>query len=115
MLYRKLYPQVGILTLVVIADIGISTYLEEAGIISSGLIALWDRISPILYGSVIGFYGNYWYLRRFQRFDEMGRNQSPDPSIQESYLRNKGGTNAIAVWAAVLLLAASFVAGLIYG
>ncbi len=114
MLYRKLYPQVGILILVLIADIGIFTYLEEAGIESSGLVAFWNRVSPILYGSVIGLYGNYWYLRRFQRFDEMARNQSPDPSIQESYLRTKGGTNAIGVWSVILLIAALNGAVLIY-
>ncbi len=115
MLYRKLYPQLGILILVMIADIGIFTYLEEAGIISSGLVAVWDRVSPALYGWVIGSYGNYWYMRRFQRFDEMARNQSPDPSIQESYLRTKGGTNAIGVWAVILLIAALFGVVLVYG
>ena len=54
MLYRKLYLQVGILILVLIADIGIFAYLEEAGIISSGLVTLWDLVAPLLYGSVIG-------------------------------------------------------------
>ncbi len=102
MLYRKLYPQVGISILVLIA------------IEASGLLALVDWVSPILIGSVIGFYGNYWYLRRFHRFDEMARNQSPDPSTQESYLRTKGGTNAIGVWTVILLIAALNGAVLIY-
>ncbi len=114
MLYRKLYPQVGILILVLIAASGIFTYLEVAGIELSGLVAFWDLVFPILVTSVIGFYGNYWYLQRFHRFDEMARNQSPDPSIQESYLRTKGGTNAIGVWAAILVIAALNVAVLIY-
>ena len=114
MLYRKLYPQVGILILVLIANIGIFTYLEEAGIESSGLVAFWDLVFPILVTSVIGFYGNYWYLQRFHRFDEMAQNQSPDPSIQESYLRTKGGTNAIGVSVAILVIAAWNVTALIY-
>jgi len=100
MIYRKLYLQVGILILVLIT------------IELSGLGALLDWVSPILIGSVIGFYGNYWYLQRFNRFDEMARDQSSDPSTQERYLHSKGGTNAVGVWIGILLIVASFGAGL---
>jgi len=103
MLYRKLYPHLGILIIVYAVDVSVSMYLEDAGMASSRIIVLWDRVSPIIYGSVIGSFANYWYLRRFIKFDELARNSSPDPIHQKEFLRRKGGTNAIVVWTLIVM------------
>ena len=114
LVYRKLYFQLGVLFIVLVADISISVFLEDAEIVSPIVIALWDRFSPIVYGTVIGMWGNYWYFRRFRSFDDDARTQSPDPAIQETFLGSKGGTNVLGVSVLIILFVALIAATLVY-
>lgn len=115
LIYRKLYVPLLWLVVVLIVDVSLSIYLEDSGIASAGLIALWDRFSPLIYGGVIGTFGNYWYWRKFQRMEEQARTQSPDPAIQLHYLQSKGGTNAIGVWLVITILVALILVAIFYG
>ena len=115
LIYRKLYIPLLIVIVVMIADVLLSVYLEESGIVSKELIAAWDRFSPFLYSSAVGLFGNYWYWRKFQNVDAEANSQSPDPAIQETYLRRKGGTNALGVWVVVAIVVALITLVIFYG
>lgn len=109
LIYRKLYAPMGIILLVILADVSVFIALEESGIVSSTFVEAWDRVSMYLYGGVMAVWGNYWYLRKFRKLDEESKIHSPDPEIQESFLREKGVTNTIGVWIGVLLVVALIV------
>ena len=112
LIYRKLYVPALWLLAVLVADITLTIYLEDSRIVPAGVIAAWDRFSPFIYGGVIGAFGNYWYWRKFRRIENQSISESPDPAIQNEFLRSKGGTNPIGVWivviASVALIALAF-------
>ena len=114
LIYRKLYVPLLLVLAVMVADITLSVYLEESGFVSRELIAAWDRLSPILYATVIGSFGNYWYWRKFLRVHAEAKSQSPDPAIQEAYLRRKGGTNALGVWVLAAFTVALITLAILY-
>lgn len=93
LLYRKLYLAFSILIIVVIADSAISVYLEESGVVSRAVIAAWDRLSPFVYGGVVGAWANYWYFSKFEKLNRVAMDHSPDPEIQNAFLKKKGGIN----------------------
>ena len=96
LLYRKLYLPFGVLIAVISVDVSLTIYLEETGIVSPKVIAAWDRISPFVYGAVVGTLSNTWYYNKFRRVDKESLSESPDPAAQVSYLQKKGGVSFIA-------------------
>lgn len=104
LVYRKLYAALFLLLLVLFADVWLSTFLEDNRIVSHDAVAAWDTISTFIYPSVIGIFGNSWYWRKFSRTCLAAGRESPDPALQESHLRRKGGTNVAGV---CVLLAAT--------
>ena len=109
LVYRKLYIPLLTVIGVMVVDILLSTYLEESGPAFHKAISAWDRLSPFVYATVIGVFGNSWYWRKFAGVVEDAKSVSPDPGAQEAYIRSKGGTNPWGPWvlgaAAVALLA----------
>ena len=113
LIYRKLYVPLLWVLVVFAADVSLTIYFEESRSIPVGVLAFWDRVSPLVYAGVIGTFGNCWYWRKFQKTEIQSLSQSPDPGIRVEYLRSKGGTNPIGVSLVVIgiaaLIALSFV------
>ncbi len=113
LIYRKLYVPLLWVLVVLAVDVSLTIYLEESRSVPVGVLAFWDRVSPLIYGGVIGTFGNYWYWRKFQKTETQSLSQSPDPGIRVEYLRSKGGTNPIGVSLVIIgiaaLIALSFV------
>lgn len=105
LLYRKLYLHFGMMMAVIILDIQLTTYLEDREIVPAKAIAAWDQIAPFVYAAVVGGLGNLWYFRRFQSQDRESLAVSPDPLVQEEFLRNKGGVSYLSPAAFLLAMA----------
>lgn len=103
LLYRKLYVHFGILFLVIAIDLLISSKLEEANVLSSKVITIWDYTSPFVYGIVIGIFANKWYFDKFRKISSVAEKKSDNLSEQIDYLKTKGGTNGWGVFFALLL------------
>lgn len=114
LLYRKLYVPLLLVVIVLVADVSIENILAQKALVNADVINAWDRLSPFVYASVIGMFGNTWYWRKYLKTVERASLQSPDPAMQEAYLRAKGGPNALAVWVAAGLLAVLITAVLVY-
>lgn len=102
MLYRKLYMTAGIVFVVVFVDAWITVILQESQVLPIA-VAIWDRFSYILYMLVFGWWGNYWYFRRYQRIAELCEREMQSPTDSQVLFAEKGGTN---MWAAGLFLLA---------
>ncbi len=104
LLYRKLYVIAGLLLAIIVVDVNITVELEEAGIAPKA-IAAWDRMSYWIYGGVMGIWGNYWYLRKYQKALEAADQQTLAGEEQMAFLRKSGGTNpALAFGLAAVLI-----------
>lgn len=97
--YRKIYVPLFALIGVMIAEVAVAIYLEEAGLVPANVIVVWDRISTFVYAAVVAGFGNRWYWRRFQKTLAVSREVSPNPELQEDYLRERGGTSIVSVLA----------------
>jgi hypothetical protein len=103
--YRKLYvPVLGVIA-VIIADVQLETWLEARRFVSNEMVAAWDRLSPFVYGGVIGVFGNRWYWKKYRRIAEQAGAQSPDLTIQEVFLRKKGGPSVLSVCIGIAIIA----------
>ncbi len=103
MLYRRLYIPVALVVVVGFIDAAITIGLEDAGLFPLAT-ALWDKFSYIVYMSVMGCWGNYWYLGRYERTVKSAAGDLRGPVEQIEFLAEKGGTNILA---AGLVIAAS--------
>jgi hypothetical protein len=101
--YRKLYVPLVWLTLVYIADVALTLYVEENQLVSPALISVWNWVTAILYLGVVGLLGNYWYWRKFRKIEAQAESR-PDSDSQLAFIRAKGGPNASAAWGVVIVL-----------
>jgi hypothetical protein len=92
MLYRRLYIPVALIIAVSFVDASITIELEEAGLFPVAT-TLWDKFSYIVYMSVMGCWGNYWYLSRYQRAVKSAAADLRGTEGQLEFLAEKGGTN----------------------
>ena len=96
--YRKLYvPLLGVAGVVVL-DTSLTGYLGDSMLLPLHVIAAWDQFSTFVYAGVIGMLGNSWYWQKFRNTLAKARDASPDPALQEAYLRERGGTSALSAW-----------------
>jgi hypothetical protein len=102
MLYRKLYTTAIIVFAVIFVDAWITVILEESQVFPIA-VAIWDRFSYILYLVVFGWWGNYWYFRRYQRIADLSEREMQSPTDDHGIFAEKGGTN---IWAPGLFLLA---------
>ncbi len=102
MLYRRLYIPAALILIIAFIDVEITFGLKEAGLFPLAT-TVWDKISYLVYMSVIGCWGNYWYLSRYQRAVKSAARDLRGPVEQLAFLAEKGGTN---IFAAGLVLAA---------
>ena len=103
MLYRRLYIPAALILIIGFIDVEITIGLEEAGLFPLAT-KIWDKISYVVYMSVMGCWGNYWYLSRYQRAVKSAAGDLRGPVEQLAFLTEKGGTNILA---AGLVLAGS--------
>jgi hypothetical protein len=102
--YRKLYtPLLAVIGIMLADGLSISA-LEDTGMIPAVMIDAWDLIAPLVYAAVLGGFGNRWYWNKYQKTAAKARSASPDPLLQEAYLRERGGTS---LFSALVLLAAA--------
>jgi hypothetical protein len=100
--YRKLYLPLLAVVGVMFVDGSLSGFLEEYDIVPASVIMGWDALAPFMYTAVLGGFGNRWYWGKFRKAWSEARDASPDPALQEEFLRGRGGTS----WPSALALLA---------
>ncbi len=95
--YRKLYLALFWVMVLMVADVALFIYLDEAQLVSEGALSLYGTVSSIVLLGVVALFGNYWYWKKFLKTGGLDT---------EAKLRAKGGTSAAAPTMLVLALTA---------
>jgi hypothetical protein len=95
--YRKLYIPLLLMLAAFALHIALAFYLEENRLLTPVASIVFNTVLAVLYYAVPGFYGNYWYWRKFQKVSQAAESRRHDPAEQLAYIRARGGTNALAV------------------
>jgi len=99
-LYRKMYKEAGILSLIIIVETCVSLYFIGD---QSELSKTYDYVMQAVYAIVTGFVGNYLYMRSTQRKLSMVDSFNYQGDSLEAHLRKVGGTSWLAVIVGVLI------------
>ena len=105
-IYRKLYVPALVMLGVYAVHVAIVLYLFANELLPEAVLTTSNWLLAIPYYAVPGFYGNYWYWRKFRRVARHAGLQQDNPAEQLAYLRDKGGTNKIAPVSLVVLFTA---------
>lgn len=99
LLYRKLYRQAAVLCVILVVESGISDSIFQ----SRGYEAAppsYNFLMMLIYGSVVGTFGNLWYYRAAQRAVQRAPTE-PERSLAE--IGRRGGTSLRSVVTGLLL------------
>jgi hypothetical protein len=106
LLYRKLYLAAWLLLAVMVADVALVLYLDDSQRVPAALLDVWNTVFALLLLFVHGFYGNYWYWRRFRKLEQAARDRHADAAAQLEFLKIRGGTSRFAAGALVAVFVA---------
>lgn len=104
--YRRLYGLLFWVAVVTVADVSLVLYLEESQLVPAEWMAAWNWFFAFAYLAVFGFFGNYWYWRKFRTIERQAASGQRDRDAQLQVLRSRGGTSSFAAWLIVMLLLA---------
>lgn len=94
-IYRKLYVPALVMLAAYAAHVAVVLYLFVNELLPEALLTGSNWLLAIPYYALPGFYGNYWYWRKFRRVARGTGSRQHDSQGQLAYLRKKGGTNVI--------------------
>ena len=80
--------------------------MEEQQLLPAGIITACNMIAAIFYLAVPGFYGNYWYWRKFQKAVRQAASEQRDHGKQMEFIRVQGGTSYLSAGLLMALFAA---------
>ena len=106
-IYRKLYVPALVMLVVYAAHAAIVLYLFANQLLPEAVLTASNWLLAIPYYAAPGFYGNYWYWRKFKRVARCAELQQHNPAEQLAYLRDKGRTNKIVPVSLVVLFTAA--------
>lgn len=104
LLYRKMYLTVFILFIVGIAEAFFTDFLYENYLISDRVYETLDIISRILWASVLGFFGNKFYMLEANRKISKVLHKNLSEVAVHMKLRKVGGTTLIPHMVIVILI-----------
>ena len=102
--YRKLYAPLLWAVIISIAYVSLWIYVDDEQLVSEDLSDAWSWIFSLVYLAVFGFFGNYWYWRKYRKVERQASSSRSDKEAQLQYIRSKGGTNPIGVWIVAIVL-----------
>jgi hypothetical protein len=103
LVYRRLYMPLFWAIVILIADLALWIYVEENQLVSEGLTTAWGWFATILLFAVFGFFGNYWYWRKFREVERQAAAGHAETNAQLQFLRSRGGTNPVGAWLVSIL------------
>lgn len=104
--YRKLYLLLFLFMALMLLDVSLVLYVEHFQLVPEGVLAAWNAVVAILLLAVPGFFGNYWYWRKFRKVLRQAEAEPPEEQSTQAVLASKGGTNPIVSGVLVALFAA---------
>lgn len=104
--YRRLYLLLFLFLALMLLDVSLVLYVQEHGLVSEGVLAAWNMAAAAAMLAVPGFFGNYWYWRKFRKVLRQAEAQQLDAQAELAFLAAQGGTNPVGTGFLVALFAA---------
>lgn len=108
MLYRKMYIEAVVIILV----LGVESFLEELILpedLGRETEQLVNIISTIVLATIVGFIGNYLYLRKAHKVVEKAKAELAGSEEQVAFLRKQGGVSHLFLAIILVVIIAFFV------
>ncbi len=113
--YRKLYLPLFLAIVISLVYVALWMDIDERLLVHEDTSAASSWIYSLLCFTVFGFFGNYWYWRKFRKVAQQAASSGSSRDAQRQYIQSKGGTNPVIAWLVVVVLFAPVAWALYWG